>query len=273
VFGGIYWEEEEMFGFCEDQFTRELRKRGYCLVPLAEESIHAREIVGRQGSALFRFGDLATLFESESPIPDVKQDIKAQPIDVTETGGIEGRLGAMIVARWLGGDKAGLTGRLKNNKKFKLKISEIRKEQVDLSALDAFLAKAQTCIEAPTIVRLMAADAVYVITAVLKAPSMMLESQSGELIGADLAVTEVHSGISGSVKAKGEGRGTSRIVFKADAPVAFAFQAAKLLYRNGRYSHLEPDLGPLNLMGEKEDKSAEPRLVDEIGVGMISFDR
>jgi hypothetical protein len=262
-----------MFGFCEDQFTRELRKRGYCLVPLAEESIHAREIVGRQGSALFRFGDLAMLFESESPIPEVKQDIKAQPIDVTETGGIEGRLGAMIVARWLGGDKAGLTGRLKKSKKFKLKISEIRKEHIDLSALDAFLAKAQTCIEAPTIVRLMAADAVYLLTAVLKAPSMMLESQSGELIGADLAVTEVHSGISGSVKAQGEGRGTSRIVFKADAPVAFAFQAAKLLYRNGRYSHLEPDLGPLNLMGAKEDKSTEPRLVDEIGVGMISFDR
>jgi hypothetical protein len=260
-----------MFGFCQDEFTRELHKRGYCLVPLAEESIHPREVVGRQGSSLFRLGDLGLLFESEEPIPEVKPAIKAQPIDVTETGGIEGRLGAMIVARWLGGDKAGLTGRLKNNKKFRLKISEIRKEQIDLLVLDPFLAKAQMRIEAPTVARLLVADAVYVITAVLKAPSMTLESQSGELIGADLAVTEVHSGVSGSVKAEGQGKGTSRIAFKADVPVAFAFQAAKLVYRNGRYSHLEPDLGPLTLMGEAADKSAEPRLVDEIGIAMISL--
>jgi hypothetical protein len=260
-----------MFGFCRDHFTRELHKRGYCVVALAEAGIHPREVVGRQGRELFRFGDLLSLFESDTAEPEVKRDVTSAPIDVTETGGLEGRLGALILARWLGGDKAGVASRLRNVHRLRLKIADIQKEYVDLGALDPFLAKAQLRVEAPTVERLMEADSLYVITAVLKAPSMTFESQSGDLISADVQATEVHSGVSGSVKAQLEGKEGTRIVFTADAPVVFAFQAAKLLYEYGNYVCLEPDRGKLTLMGEKDETPGEPRLVDEIGSGMASF--
>jgi hypothetical protein len=262
-----------MFGFCRDHFTRELHKRGYCVIPLAEASIHPREVVGRQGRELFRFGDLLSLFESDGAEPEVKGDVTSAPIDVTETGQIEGRFGALVLARWLGGDKVGVASRLRNVRRLSLKIPDIQKDYIDLGALDSFLAKAQLRVEAPTVERLMAADSLYVVTAVLKAPSMTLESQSGDLISADVQATEVHSGVSGSVKAQVEGKEGRRIVFKADTPVVFAFQAAKLLYEYGTYVCLEPDRGKLALMGEEDKTPGEPRLADEIGSGVVSFAR
>jgi hypothetical protein len=259
-----------MFGFCQDQLTRELHKRGYSVVALADASIHPREVVGRQGRELFRLGDLLSLFESIAGDPEVKRDVDVAPIDVTETGSLDGRLGALVVARWLGSDKAGLASRLRGVHRLRLKIADIQKEYVDLGTLDEFLSKALLRVEAPTVERLMMSDSLYVITAVLRAPSMTFDSQSGDFVSAELQATEVHSGVSGSIKAQLEGRNGKKIAFKADKPVVFAFQAAKLLYDYGNYVRLEPDRGKLTMMGE-DDKAGQPRLVDEIGSGIVSF--
>jgi hypothetical protein len=261
-----------MFGFCRDEFTRELHKRGYCIVPMADASIRARELVGRQGRELFRLGDLVTLFDSDVLAPNLISGITAAPIDVTETGAVESRLGALFVARWIGSDKAGLGTRLRSTRYVKIHVGQVQKEYVELGALDSFLAMAQLRGDGPTIIRLMSADSLYVVTAVLKAPSMTIESRSGDLIGADLQVTEVYSGVAGSLKAQSDDTVQSRIVFNADTPVAFAFQAAKLLYLNGRYISLNPDRSNLVIMGDNEfELDDEERLVDEIGRGMPLF--
>ena len=38
-----------MFGLCQDRFTKEIYRRGYCLVPLPDSSIKPLEVLGRQG--------------------------------------------------------------------------------------------------------------------------------------------------------------------------------------------------------------------------------
>jgi hypothetical protein len=261
-----------MFAFCRDQFTRELNKRGYCIVPLADASVHVREIVGRRGHNLFRFGDLTVLFESTQPVPMVVNGVSVAPLDVTETGVLDGGIGSLLVSRWLGSDKAELSGRLRRTRHFKLKIGNVEKEYLSLAEADAYFAEAKLLTHLPTVEQLMEVDGLYLITSVLKTPSMPLESFSGDVIGANLSATEIQLGVSGSLKVYSDDREGRRINFSSDAPVVFAFQAAKLLFDDGRYRSFSPE-GGLTLMGGAQERSGsdEPRLVDEVTGIFVSF--
>ena len=261
-----------MFAFCRDQLTRELNKRGFCIVPLADASIRVREVVGRHGRNLFRFGDLTALFESTQPIPMVVNGFSVAPIDVTETGALDGGIGSLLIPSWLGSDKAELSGRLRRTRHFKLKIGKLEREYLPLAELDAYFAKAKLLTRLPTVEQLMEVDGLYVITSVLKTTSMTLESFSGDAIGANLSATEIHSGVSGSLKVHSDDREGRRITFSSDAPVVFAFQAAKLLFDEGRFRSLNPE-GGLTLLGGKPERSGsdEPRLVDEVTGIFVNF--
>lgn len=261
-----------MFGFCRDDLMRELHKKGYSVVPLPEASVHARQVVGRYKHSLYRFGDLVELFESRSrSVPQIMPEAEAAPIDVTQTGGLDGKLGAAVVGRWLGGDKAGVAARLRQSRRFRLKIADVKKEYIDLGVADEFLAKARLRAEMPTIERLMEVDGIYVIASVLKAPSMIIESESGDLVGGEIQASEISSGVSGSIKVSTDGKKLNKVVFKADVPVVFAFQAAKLIYEHGSYVSLHPERDELTLMGKSDSSLNEGWLCDEIGPGIVAF--
>jgi hypothetical protein len=61
-----------MFGLCQDRFTKEIYRRGYCLVPLPDSSIKPLEVLGRQGGDLFRYGDMDDVFVGRLPLRSIE---------------------------------------------------------------------------------------------------------------------------------------------------------------------------------------------------------
>jgi hypothetical protein len=261
-----------VLGFCRDPLSDELHKRGYSLVRLPEASLHARMLMGRKSANLFRLGDLATFFESDMDAPTIRNSATVAPIDVTETGRLDGRLGARIVATILGSNKPELEARLAKTRRFRLKISNISKEYVELGDVDEFLGAAKLKDTVKTIERLMSLDALFVISAVLKTPSVTVESETADQIAGGIGLIEVHSGVSGTVRVQANQRDSSHMLIKSDEPVVFAFQAAKLLFMDGDYKCLDPDLGRYKLLGGNSGGQKESRFVDEVGGGIVSLD-
>jgi hypothetical protein len=258
-----------MFGLCKDDLARELHKKGYSVIALPEASVHARQVLGRYQASLHRFGDLDEIFGSdEVSSPEIIPDTSAAPIDVTQSGLLDSRLGAAILGRWLGKAKANAAGRMRQAHKFKLKINDVSKEYIDLAPTDAFLATAYLRIETPTIERLIDVDSLYLITSVLTATSMTLESETGDVFQTQIQADEVSSGVSGSIKMSTDGKNLNKVVFKAEKPVAFAFQAAKMMYEDGNYVCLHPERDNLTLMSKGVDPH-EGWLCDEIGFDIL----
>jgi hypothetical protein len=248
-----------MFGLCQDAFTREMLRRGYGLVALPDASIRPLQVLGRDGSSLSPYGEAARIFlPGLEPVPEAKPEIHVAPIDVRETSFLDRRLGINVVSKWLGGDKAGVTGRLNRSARFRLKLSDIIKYAVDLDLLDKFLANAKLHDQMPTIEDLLNRDKLYIVNAVLTSPAMMLESEGNDLVDADFDIPDVGYGASGGAKVKVESKQKRQVEFKSDIPVVFAFQAVQIFYEDGRYVALHPNRSDLVVRGD-DDEIREPR--------------
>jgi hypothetical protein len=141
--------------------------------------------------------------------------------------------------------------------KFKLKINDVSKEYINLAPTDQFLATAYLRTEMPAVELLMEIDSLYLITAVLTATSMTLESETGMSFRRRFRPTRWAAVFPGRSN-----------VFKAEKPVAFAFQAAKLVYEDGNYVCLHPERSELTLMSN-EIGLREDWLCDEIGFDIV----
>jgi hypothetical protein len=76
-----------MFGFCRDPLVQQLRRFGFNLVALAEESIEPLEIVGRRDGSLTRYGPINQIFESTQPVPKIDRDIEAAELKTRHSTG------------------------------------------------------------------------------------------------------------------------------------------------------------------------------------------
>jgi hypothetical protein len=141
---------------------------------------------------------------------------------------------------------------MKRSARFKLKLGGITKDFIDLGLLDKFLAWATLRSEMPTVERLLDSDGLYVVTATLKAPSLDLETESGDLVETEFEIPDVGYGASGGIEISAEAKKTDSIAFKANVPVVFAFQAVSLRYEDGHYISLQPDRRNLTLMGDDD---------------------
>ena len=144
-----------MIGFCRDPLITEIKKRGYCLVPLPDSTVMPGLVVGRKGKTLFRLGGLAASFHSDHPAPTIQTEDTVAPIDITETGKIDGALGARVLTSLLGTDAAGLEGSLSKTKRFVLKISNIIRHYFGLRELDYSYRTSHLDASLPTFQRLM----------------------------------------------------------------------------------------------------------------------
>src|SRR5262249_36420824 len=163
--------------------------------------------------------------------------------------------GIKVVSRWLGGDKVGVTGRLKRSARFRLKVEHIVKYAVDLALLDKFLAGASLQDHGPAIEQLLNQDSLYIVNAVLTSPAMILESEREDLVDADFDVPDVGYDVSGDAKVKVEGRQRRQVVFKADVPVTFAVQAVRTFFQDGEYVALHPHRDEIVVRGGVDELS------------------
>jgi hypothetical protein len=92
-------------------------------------------------------------------------------------------------------------------------------------------------------------DSLYIINAVLTSPAMMLESEGEDLVDADFDVPDVGYAVSGGAKVGVKSKQKRQVMFKADVPVAFAFQAAETFFEDGEYVSLHPDRSEMVVRG------------------------
>jgi len=264
-----------MFGFCRDRFAKELLARGYSLVALPDAGIRPLQILARDGRSLSLYGDLASAFDAgDKPLPAVKNGTQVAPISVTETSALDNRLGLRVVSQWLGGDKAGVSGRIKQAARFKLKLGDVTKDAIDLQELDQFLAAASLRAGAPNIERLLEHDNLYVITAVLKSKSLSLETTTDDMVDGNLNIPEVVQGTSGSARVEVINKDKRTVAFKAESPVVFAFKAALIYFEDDSYASLHPLRKDLPLLGGPDNEPVPQEtgwLCDQVGAGFSRF--
>jgi hypothetical protein len=258
-----------MFGLCRDQFSKEISRRGFGLVALPDASLRPLQVLGRMGRSLTRYGDVKDIFvSSETDLPEVKSETNVAPINVTQTSWLDGKIGLRVLTRWLGDQSAGIAGKIGSSANFRLEVQGITKKEIDLAKLDKFLVKAHLSDDVPTIEQLLEADRLYITTAVLSSKSLVLRYTKESGVGAELAqpVTIARTEVGGEVSI--QSKGSTEVIVVAERPVAFAYRAVRIMFRDGVYVTFARDRKEYILRGEEDDFSEGAEtgwLSDEIG--------
>ncbi|WP_063677024.1 hypothetical protein [Bradyrhizobium neotropicale] len=261
-----------MLGFCRDPLVRELHKLGYSLIPLPEARTSPGDCFARQGKELFRLGTLANLFAAgKNPEPEIARDIEAADLTITKSATLDSGLGLAMLTQWLGQARAEISGKLNKSAKFSFELRDVKKDAIDIQPLDEFLVSGSLNLEGPTVRQMLDGDDVYVTTSVLKARSLVVSTSKGTLVDGKVEMPEIAGlGASGDASLKITTEGDQGLVFEANKPLVFGFQAVQLCFQNGAYRSLRVERSKLQLMsGEGLSTSAAAAetgwLCDRIG--------
>jgi hypothetical protein len=117
-------------------------------------------------------------------------------------------------------------------------------------ALDAFLPSARLNVEGPSVREMIEGDEIYVTTAVLKAKGLTATAEGQSEAEGRVSIPEVEGvSVSGDGSVKMKGAGDRGLVFEAQVPLAFAFQAVQICFVHEAYRALRVLRGSLQLMG------------------------
>ena len=159
----------------------------------------------------------------------------------------------------MGGSRIGLEARYEDAKSVTFEFLDVKEASIELARLDQYLAAAKPNPKNRQITRLLMADAVYVITSVLKSSKLNIAAKRSRNQALKLDAGELAKlvGADGKVTVSAVDSSSSTIQYAGEVELAFGFQAVQLQFIKGKYDgfqRLRPDVAAMRTV----DRSATP---------------
>ena len=229
---------------CNDPYLKSLRSFGYNVIRLPKADVTPLQLLTKSGDSLGRIGDLATVLlpRGSVALPVMKRDTAVASLSGQRSGDLSLGVGLSIlgsVIGAMGGSKLGLDLKYKNAKTVTFEFQDVLEDRIDVAALDQYLSDADVSPFSTHVGQLLEADQIYVTTATLKSNKIAVEAKSSQDTALDVSIPEIKGVVGGNVKVGPASATASKVTFEGGLPLVFGFQAARLVYDNGRYQRFE----------------------------------
>jgi len=252
--------------WCPDPLLESLKQYGYNIIRLPRSGIRPLQILTRTGTDLDRLGDLTTIMLTGPVVPAMSQEVATNIAGgIARTGSIDAKLGIPILSNAIaamGGSRIGLEARYEGAKSVTFEFLEVKEEAIEVARLDQYLAQAKPNPKNRQITKLLTADAVYVITSVLKSSKLNIAAKSSRNQALKLDAGELAKlvGADGKVNVSAVDSSSSTIQYAGAVELAFGFQAVQLQFVDGKYDgfqRLRPEAAAMRGIGP-DDRAAAP---------------
>ena len=231
--------------WCSDPFLKVLEKYGYNVVRLPRTTIRPLQILMRKGSNLDPLGELATIFLPGPALPEITAGVAANITgSAAETGDVDASVGIPLlgnVVAAMGGSRIALEPAYHKAKSIGFEFLEVQEEAIQIAALDQYLAVAQLNPNSVQIKKLLEADSLYIVSAVLKSNKLNVQAKDdhNEKIKPDVSQLQAALGVGGKLAISGSGQESSAIQYSGGERLAFGFQAIQVAFKGGQYTGFE----------------------------------
>jgi hypothetical protein len=229
---------------CKDPATTYLKQFGYNVIRLPKADFNPLTLLVREKQTMAELGNLSTVIQPDGvSIPNIKKDNPVTHIAGKKTANLSAGialdiLGKVITA--MGGSKLGLDLKYKNARTIQFTFSNALEDSIQITELDKFLAKSDIVGNPGHVARLMEADDVYIVTAVLKSNEITVDASGSSDLGTNVSIPEIQNAIGGNVEVSKSTTSEASLNFKGNVPLAFGFKAIRLFYEDGKYRRFEP---------------------------------
>lgn len=234
---------------CKDPTLTALKSIGYNVVQLPRIDMRPTHLLMANGKKLQRLGELTSVFThdpSDPPPPKMSSDRQGPSIAITKSAAMEAGVGLNILGGLisaLGGSTLGLNLAYAKAKKVEMEYSGTLENNVEVALLDQFLAGASINQFSRAAKQMLEKDKVYVVTSTLKAATLTVSATDSNKNSLGIDVPVLSNAIGGNLKVSSSGEGSSKLTFKGDVPLVFAFQAIQLIFEDGIYTTFKPTGG------------------------------
>jgi hypothetical protein len=230
---------------CKDPTLKALKSIGYNVVQLPRVDLHPTQLMVSDNKRLKRLGEISSVFtagQDAPPLPPIGPDQPGPSIAITKSAALDlgvalNILGGLISA--LGGSTLGLNLAYSKAHKIEMEYSGTLENSAQLALIDAFLSGATVNPFATATKQMLEADMVYVITSTLRANKLTVKATDEKKNSVGIDVPVLAQAIGGNLKVSGSGANSTTVTFEGTIPLAFAFQAVKLIFDNGSYRSMK----------------------------------
>ncbi|MDB5311352.1 MAG: hypothetical protein JWO38_5554 [Gemmataceae bacterium] len=232
-------------GNCNDPFVTYLNSIGFNAIRLPRANFKPLQILSKEGKDLTWLGDVSDVFVPgpDTRLPAVQANEPAGEFSGRRSGQLKVGLGVSLLGSIIGamgGSKLGLDVAYKQANNITFEFSNVSIDSVAPAQLDKFLGGSDVNPTSVSVGKLLDADAVYVVTRVVKSAKFIVEGTNSRGTGVTLSVPAIQGAVQGDVKVSAEDAASTRVSYQGKTPLAFGFQAVQLYYENGAYTAFKP---------------------------------
>lgn len=229
---------------CSDPYLTYLKQFGYNVVRLPKTDVRPGQLLTHNGKDLTRLGEMGDVLASKTALPPpVLADRKAADLSGKETGELSVGIGLSILGTIigaLGGSKLGLDLKYEKATSVVFEFQDVLEDRIELTKLDAFLARADVNPGSAYVRDLLFADELYVTTSTIKSTKFTVESKNASGKGVEVSIPEIQQLVGATIKVSGKKEKASKVTYQGAIPLVFGFQAVQLDYEGGRYARFKP---------------------------------
>lgn len=237
-----------MLNSASDPFVNALKSFGYNVVRLPKPDMAPLQLLSKNGDNLTRLGPMTSVFVTASGtvVPPVSSGVPVAPINGSRTGELKIGVGLSILGQIIGamgGSNLGLDVGYSAAKSANFEFSDVTEDRCDITDLDKYLGAADISPASVFVGKLLEADEVYVLTAVLKSKKFTFDAKGSSGTSVAVNVPVIQGAVGGNVSVSTASGSTSKIVYEGKIPLAFGFQAIQLFFDKGKYTAFKPATG------------------------------
>ncbi len=245
----------------KNRFVAHLNKLGYGALHLPRADVAPRQIFSKDGKDLSRLGELTTVLEpgEHIEVPVIKTDTRVVNISGQSTGEMDVKLGLSFlggILQAMGGMVPGLDSSYGEAENLSFEFSDVLEDRLEIAELDQYLADAKVNEFSRDLAERLKSSQVYVTTAVLKTAKIIVTSSDKKGSGIDVKVPVVQAAVGVEVGVSGSGESSSAITYEGKSPLVFAFQAVRLVAKDGGYRLKQ--VQKVGMRGEAPATEADP---------------
>jgi hypothetical protein len=243
----------------KNRFVAHLNSLGYGALHLPKADVAPRQIFSKDGRDLSRLGELTTILEpgENIPVPEIRTNTRVVNISGKGTGEVDFKLGLSFlggILQAMGGMVPGLDASYGEAESLSFQFDDVLEDRLEVAELDQYLADAKLNEFSRDLGERLQSSQIYVTTAILKSATITVAASDKKGAGVDVKVPVVQAAVGVEVGVSGSGESSSTITYQGQNPLVFAFQAVRLMAKDGSYRLKQVEkLG----MRKGEDSEAE----------------
>lgn len=263
--------------FCKDPSIKLLKKFGYNVVRLPKADIAPMQaFIVKKGEAM-PLGPLSAIFKPLNgvPAPTLKMDVPAASINGEKTSDLSAGLGISILdglISVLSGSKISLNAQFNSASAISFQFADVFEDSINVFELDKYLGSVDIDPASTFIPKLLEADDVYVIIAIIKTNKLSIDSKSSGGQAPKVDIPVIKEIVGANVEVSANQGNSSNITFEGKTQLTFGFKAVRIFFDNGKYERFQPAKHGVVPLTAPDVTVTEGSQLFNAGEGLLTFE-